>query len=381
MRIAFLLYRYFPHAGMQRDLQRLVEEFRQRGHHCRVYCISWQGAAPEGVDVHRVRAAALRSHRRNQRFLDEVRADLEKDPVECVVGFNKMPGLDVYFAADPCYLDTTLRERGRCYRRSAHFRHSADWERAVFGPGSDTQILLLSEAQRDVYQQHYHTPSQRLHLLPPGVAPDRRAPADAPERRKAVRASFGLQSQELTLLFMASRFITKGLDRVIATLAHVREAQPSVKSRLLVVGQDRPRHFQRLARRLGVADGVEFLGGRDDVADLMLGADLLVHPARNEVAGIVLLEALAAGLPVVCTDICGYAHHVKAARAGILLPSPFSQEQLDRAVLRYIDGIFRAECRASALQYARLTDLYSMPRVAADLIEKLLSQKGETVAG
>ena len=107
----------------------------------------------------------------------------------------------------------------------------------------------------------------------------------------------------------------------------------------------------------------------------MLGADLLVHPARNEAAGAVLLEALVAGLPVVVTDICGYAQHVKAARAGILLPAPFSQEQLDRVVLRYIDGIFRAECRSSALQYARLNDLYSMHRRGAELIEKLISQK------
>jgi UDP-glucose:(heptosyl)LPS alpha-1,3-glucosyltransferase len=220
-----------------------------------------------------------------------------------------------------------------------------------------------------------------MHILPPGVATDRRAPSDSPARRKSVRASLGLESQELTLLFVASEFITKGLDRAITALAHMREAQPSVKSRLLVVGQDKPRRFQRLARRLGVADGVVFLGGRDDVTDLMLGADLLVHPAVDEAAGIVLLEALAAGLPVVVTDVCGYAHHVKAARAGILLPSPFSQEQLDRAVLRYIDGIFRAECRGSALQYARLTDLYSMHRVGAELMEKLLSQKRAAIAG
>jgi len=381
MRLAFLLYQYVPYGGRQRDLRRFVEEFRERGHHCRIYCVSWQGAAPEGADVRHVPAAAFSKHRRNQRFLAWVRADLDRDPVEGVIGFNTMPGLDIYYATESCYLDKALRERGHLFRRSALFRHCAAWEQAVFAPGSDTQILLLSASQQDSFEQHYHTPPQRMHLLPPGVATARRAPSDAPARRKSVRASLGLESQELTLLFVASDFITKGLDRAITALAHMREAQPSVKSRLLVVGQDKPRHFQRLARRLGVADGVVFLGGRDDITDLMLGADLLVHPALDEAAGIVLLEALAAGLPVVVTDVCGYAHHVKAARAGILLPSPFSQEQLDRAVLRFIDGIFRAECRGSALQYARLTDLYSMYRVGAELMEKLLSQKRAAIAG
>jgi UDP-glucose:(heptosyl)LPS alpha-1,3-glucosyltransferase len=381
MHLAFVLDKYFPYGGRQRHFRRMLEALKQRGHQCRVYCISWQGETLAGVDLRRVSATALSSHRRNLRFLEQVRVDLARDPVDAVIGFNAMPGLDIYVATANCYLDETLRERGSLFQRSARVRHFTECERAVFAPESNTQILLLCASQQDTFEQHYHTSPERMHLLPPGVAPDRRAPEDAPERRKAVRASLGLEPQELTMLFVGSDFISKGLDRAITALAHVREEQPSIKSRLLVVGQDKSRRFQRLAKRVGVADGVEFLGGRDDVLDLMLGADVLVHPALSEPAGIVLLEALAVGLPVVVTDVCGYAQHVKAARAGILLPSPFSQEQLDRAVMRYIDGVFRAECRSSALLYARLTDLYSMHREGADLVEKLISQKRQALHG
>lgn len=381
MRLALVLYKYFPHGGLQRDCLRFAAELTQRGHHCRVYCISWQGEIPAGVDVRRVPAKAWQRHTRNQRFLEQVRTDLAADPVDAVIGFNKMPGLDIYFAADSCYLDKALRERGGLYRRSARYRHFAGWEKAVFEPASVTQILLLSESQRDVFARHYATPSQRMHLLPAGVARERRAPADAAQRRKAVRAHLGLGAQEFALLFVGSGFITKGLDRAITALAHLREQQPSTAARLLVAGEDNPRRFRRLARRLKVADRVEFLGGRDDVLDLMLAADLLVHPARDEAAGVVLLEALAAGLPVVATEVCGYAHHIRAARAGILLPAPFSQEELDRAVMRCIDGVFRADCRGSALLYARLTDLYSMHSRGAELIETLVTQARAPAGG
>lgn len=381
MRFALVLYTYFPHGGLQRDCLRFVTALMQRGHHCRVYCIDWRGERPAGADVRCMPARALQHHTRNQRFLERMRADLAADPVDAVIGFNKMPGLDIYFAADACYLDRALRERGRLYRRSARFRHFAAWERAVFDAASDTQVLLLSDAQRDAFTRHYGTPAHRMHLLPPGVAPDRRAPPDAPERRRAMRAQLRLPAQELALLFVGSGFITKGLDRAITALAHLRAQQPDTAARLLVAGRDKPRRFQRLARRLKVADRVEFLGGRDDVADLMLAADLLVHPARDEAGGVVLLEALAAGLPVVTTDVCGYAHHVGAARAGIVLPSPFSQEQLDRAVMRYIDGVFRADCRSSALLYARLTDLYSMHSRAVELIETLVQQRSARAGG
>ena len=54
------------------------------------------------------------------------------------------------------------------------------------------------------------------------------------------------------------------------------------------------------------------------------------------------------------------------------LPAPVAQEKLDRAVMRYMDGIFRADCRENARLYARLTDLSAMYREAADLVERLL---------
>ena len=66
-----------------------------------------------------------------------------------------------------------------------------------------------------------------------------------------MRQSLGLEPQELALLFVGSGFITKGLDRAIQSVAHVREAQPSVQLRLLVVGQDKPRRFRRQAKRHG----------------------------------------------------------------------------------------------------------------------------------
>jgi UDP-glucose:(heptosyl)LPS alpha-1,3-glucosyltransferase len=381
MRLAFVLYKCHPDGVKQRDFRHLVEELQRRGHHCRVYCGVWQGEALAGVELRRMPATALRYHRRNQRFFDSVRTDLANNPVDGVIGFDAMPGLDIYFAAESCYLDKTHRERGRLYRGSARFRHLAEWERTVFASAGDTQILLLSESQRDTFARIYHTPPQRMHLLPPGVAPDRRAPPDAPERRRAMRASLGLAPQELTLLFIGPDFIARGLDRAITTLAHLRAEQPSVQTRLLVVGLDKPRRFQRLARKLDVAGHVEFLGRRDDVLDLMSAADLLLYPARDEAAGIALLEALAAGLPAVVTDVCGYAHHVSAARAGVLLPAPFSQQQLDRAAMRYIDGVFRADCRNSALLYARLTDLYSMHSRGAELVEQLIGRKIETRRG
>jgi UDP-glucose:(heptosyl)LPS alpha-1,3-glucosyltransferase len=371
MRLALLLYRYFPYGGVQQAFRGIARELLARGHHCRVYCLSWQGEPLAGADVRLVPTSAYSRHRSSERFIEWVRTDLASQPVDGVIGFHNMPGLDICFAPSSCFLDRA-QLRGRLYRRSAHFRHFAACERAVFAVDSATHVLLRTEVQRDTLLQHYPTPATRLHLLPAGVSIERRLPEDAPQRRKTLRAQLGLEGQELALLCVGSRFEEQGLDRAITAYARLRTEQPSVKARLLVAGQGKLRTFRRVARKLGVADGVVFLGGREDVVDLMLGADLLVHPARSAAVGTVLLEALAAGLPVVATEVCGYASHIKAGRAGILLPSPFSQPQLDQAVMRFIDGVFRADCRSGAQLYARLTDLFSMHSACAQRVEQLI---------
>mgnify|MGYP000483527275 CR=1 FL=1 len=93
-------------------------------------------------------------------------------------------------------------------------------------------------------------------------------------------------------------------------------------------------------------------------------------------AGITgLREALVAGRPVVVTDVCGYAHHIGSAVAGIVLPSPFDQAQLNQAVHRMLDGYYRGQCRERGLEYASRVDLYSMHSTGALLIEQLAAAR------
>jgi len=103
----------------------------------------------------------------------------------------------------------------------------------------------------------------------------------------------------------------------------------------------------------------------------MLGADLLIHPAYSENTGTVLLEAIIAGLPVLTTDICGYAYHVNRAQAGRVLASPFQQMQLNTQLAEMLDSPQRPVWSENGIRYGREEDLYSMPDVVADHIERM----------
>ena len=368
MHLAFSLFKYFPYGGLQRDFLRIALACQVRGHAIRVYTLSWQGEVPAGFKVVTVPARALTNPRRYEKFVAWVRRDLARRPVDRVVGFNKMPGLDVYYSADPCYEDKVRTLRGPLYRITGRYRHFAAFERAVFSPDSRTEILMISALQQPLFEKHYGTPPARFHLLPPGIAPDRRAPANAAEIRREFRAEFGLGDDDRLLVQIGSGFKTKGLDRSLLALAAL-PAELKVRTRLIAIGQDEPRPFLRQIRALGLADRVAILKGRDDIPRFLLGADLLIHPAYNENTGTVLLEAVVAGLPVLTTAACGYAHYIEEAGAGRVIPLPFVQGALNDALAAMLaDDAARRHWSANGLAFAAHADIYSLPERAADII-------------
>jgi len=368
MQLAFCLFKYFPFGGLQRDFLRIALACQSRGHAIRVYVLEWQGDVPAGFEVIRVPVKALSNHRRYEKFVEWTGLDLARRPVDRVIGFNKMPGLDVYYCADPCYEDKARTLRNPFYRLSGRYRHFAAFERAVFGPESRTEILLISARQQALFVKHYGTRAERFHLLPPGVARDRRAPANAGEIRNALRREFGLNDDDLLLVQIGSGFKTKGLDRSLKSLAGLPAALKA-RTRLIVIGQDDPRPFERQIRALGLNPQVSILKGRDDIPRFLLGADLLIHPAYNENTGTVLLEAVVSGLPVLTTAACGYAHYIEEAGAGHVIPPPFAQASLDATLAAMLaDDAARRQWSANGLAFAAQADLYSMPERATAII-------------
>ncbi len=368
MRLAFCLYKYFPFGGLQRDFLRIALACQAAGAAVRVYALSWQGEVPAGFELVIVPVRAWSNARRYAKFSAWVARDLAARPVDRVVGFNKMPGLDVYFAADACYEEKARSLRHPLYRLSGRYRHFAAYERAVFAPASSTQILLIAPAQQAVFQQYYATPAARFHVLPPGIARDRRAPANAAEIRAEFRREFGLADDNFLLLQVGSGFKTKGLDRSLLALAHLPAALLE-RTRLMAIGQDEPSAFRRMAAGLGLAERVDILAGRSDIPRFLLGADLLIHPAYNENTGTVLLEALVAGLPVLCTAVCGYAPYVDAAQGGQVLPELFAQDALDAALAAIMaNAPLRRSWQQNALAWAEAADIYSNAERAAAVI-------------
>lgn len=369
MKFAFCLFKYFPFGGLQRGFLQIAEVCLARGHQVDVYTISWQGEIPDRLHVSIVPVRGFTNHRRCESFAERLRQRLAARHYDAVVGFNKMPGLDVYFASDTCFA-AKASARSFWYRLTPRCRSFLRLERAVFDKESKTEILLISEQEKPFFVDYYGTAEQRFHLLPPGIARDRLAPHNTEEVRAELRYELAIGSDQNLVLMVGSGFKTKGVDRAIRAMSSL-PLELREKTTLLIVGKDKTKPFLRLAERLGAADQVRFVGAREDVPRFLIAADLLLHPAYRENTGTVLIEAMAAGLPVLTTDVCGYSYHIERAGAGELVPSPFRQEALNQLLGSMLTSKKKRQWQSNGKEYVANTDVFSRAGKAVDIIEQV----------
>ena len=374
MKLAVCLYKYFPFGGLARDFMRIMQQCLKAGDQVDVFVMEWQGDHPTNMRVHIIPVNGVSNHARLKSFIDKVRFELDYGSYDLVLGFNKMPGLDLYYAADPCYL---ARVRSHplysILKYTGRVAFYSNCEQSVFGEQSQTVSLMISDVQRALFKQYYNTPDERLISLPPGIDPNRKRPGNAAEIRLQKRLEFGVADNEWLLLMVGTGFKTKGVDRSIAALAALPDSHRN-RVKLMIIGDGAHQTFDKQAEKLGVADKVMFLGGRSDVPDFLLAADLLLHPARKENTGTVILEAIVAGLPALVSDVCGYTKHVIKAHAGEVLKQPDDASLTAMQLANMLEPGLLKHWSQQALQYAETEDLYSMPEKAARIIRHMAGE-------
>lgn len=367
--LAFVIERYFEFGGLQRDMLRFARACAKAGHNVTVFTSVWDGARDETVKVEFVDFRAWSNHRTIRNIECFVHGLRQKNEFDCITGFNRVGGLDVYFMGDPC-LKARLRKGHRNWLSLLpRYRTYLQMEAAVFGPESDTDILLLSPAELANIQDIYKTDPARLHLMPPGIDRERitRNPLQGRARRD-FRRDLGVTENDLMILTIGSGFRTKGIDRAIKAIGAM-PGRLKKKCKYVVVGKGKQKTFQKIAQLAGIGSRIIFAGGRADIRNFYYAADLLLHPARTENTGTALLEGMITGLPVLVTENCGYARYVAEAQAGQLCPEPFEQVQLNRMLEEILtQEQDRIRYGRNGRAYCETADIYSMTEKVVDVI-------------
>lgn len=179
--------------------------------------------------------------------------------------------------------------------------------------------VAVSEHNRDLLCRLFGVPAADIHVVPNGVDPARfvRTADERTATRRRVREELGFPEQTRLLLTVGRLAEQKGYDVLIPAVAHIAAAFPDV--RFIWAGEGPwEKRLRDMTEAYRVEEYVRFLGVRGDIPDLLAASDLFIHPTRHEGQPFSLLEAMAAGLPIVATRASGIPEVIEHERHGLL---------------------------------------------------------------
>ena len=239
---------------------------------------------------------------------------------------------------------------------------------------TDVLLAVSGEVRNDLIELGV-APAWQLRVMPLGfdLAPFT-GDVDRVARRHALRAAWGANDEELVVTLIARLVPIKRVDRFLA-VARQLAARPDV--RFVVIGDGELR--EELASSddaLALDERLVWAGFRRDLPDVCFASDVVMLTSDNEGTPVSIIEAQAAALPVVATDVGGVRSVVHDAESGLLAPADATGALAD-AVVRLLDD---PELRAQmgAIGRANVTSLYTLERLVADhaaLYDELLASR------
>jgi glycosyltransferase involved in cell wall biosynthesis len=225
---------------------------------------------------------------------------------------------------------------------------------AIVAPSEPMRALLIAYGVRT-----------RIEVIPTGLPADRFVPGDG----RRFREHFGIPRNRPLLLYVGRVAYEKNIEFLLHSFVALRSSRPDA---LLAIAGEGParEHLRALAVRLGIAQDVLFIGYLDrerTLKDCYAAADVFVFASRTETQGLVLLEALAQGCPVVATSHFGTASILQpncGARVAPDRPDAFARSVLDiledpaRAAKLSSQARAYSQGWSSGLMARRLAQLY-----------------------
>jgi glycosyltransferase involved in cell wall biosynthesis len=227
---------------------------------------------------------------------------------------------------------------------------------------TDALIAVSPEVKDDLVRLGI-APADRITVVRLGLDLDARIAAP-PDARAVQREAFGVDPEALVIGWLGRMTEIKRVDDLIRAFANVRSR--GIDAHLALVGDGPLRNsMEALAVDLGVSRRCHFLGYREDVGSLYQAFDLVALTSANEGTPVTLIEALAAGLPAVATDVGGVPDVVEDGRSGLLVPPGDPAALADALAAMATDPEMRL--RMGDAGRASVGDRYAIPRLVSDV--------------
>jgi len=324
MKIGIVLSRCHWH-GSSRYVLETSQYFTKKGHEVHIFANKFDTVNNDKIFFHKVPAFPFNY------YLKEGSISL----LETIL--LKFHSFDVTLAQPTRYLSPDVAEVQFVFKRWVNYKKSlGDKIDLIYKivPFFETinlkkskKIIAISNSVKEDVIKYYNVPEEKIHVAYSGVNLEEFNPDNRKKYREEIRQKHGISPNDILLLFVGNPYDRKGLEFVIRALSKIK--QKNVK--LLVSGRDEPGRFQKLVNEIGLNDRVYFrVGLSTDINKYFSAADIFVLPSLYETFGLVVIEAMASGLPVVVSssEFVGAAELIEDGKNGLILKSPKDSEDI-----------------------------------------------------
>ncbi|MEE9603104.1 MAG: glycosyltransferase family 4 protein [Thermoguttaceae bacterium] len=233
-------------------------------------------------------------------------------------------------------------------------------------------VIALSKMVADDFKRFHGIPPERIRLVYNGVDTGRFSPERRLEYRGAVRRWLGINDDTLLLLIVTHNFRLKGVPALMKAMQRIKGG--TVPIHLAVVGGKPTRRHARAAAYMGIGSDVTFVGSVDDTAPYYAAADIYAHPTLYDSCSLVVLEALASGLPVITSSNNGAGELISEGSEGYVVPDADDVELLVERIKTLSDPAARHQmgdhARTLALKHTLQHNVDQILTVYDEIVKK-----------
>ncbi len=387
LRIALVTRRFWPQVGgAEMAMANLATEFKRQGHETIVLSAQWESSWPtelvhREVPVVRLPQPTIRGWG-TIRYMHALSRWLRKHRQEWDAVLVSMLKHDAYAA-----VTTLAKSRVPVIIRAEGAGATGDcaWQRtARFGGrihsaclAADALIAPSTAIQNELIEAGY-SPT-RISVIPNGVAlaPPRDLTLQAPARSAIADANMSLEmvADAPLVIYTGRLHEQKGLDDLVRAWSKFAKREPNGRLWMIGEGPHREPLYDHIVER-GLHHQVFLPGAFDDVTDLLEAADLFVLPSYEEGMSLALLEAMAAGVPVIATDIAGNRQLITHEEHGLLVPT-HDPADIHAAMVRLLDDPALAHRLAENARW-RVQQEFSLAQMARrhlGVIKEVIAQR------
>jgi UDP-glucose:(heptosyl)LPS alpha-1,3-glucosyltransferase len=227
-------------------------------------------------------------------------------------------------------------------------------------------IITMAETLRDQIIDQYKINEEKIQTVYSGVDSQTFHPKNK-KYSAEIRAKHNIAADDTMLLFVGAPFVRKGLNFMIKAIPKIKQKNKNIKLLVIEGKNDNPTPYKSLAARLGVGNNVIFAPRSSEIYKYFGAADVFVLPTLYEPFGLVILEAMACGLPVVVSQIAGAAELITPGKDGILLENPENPDEIADKVNSVISS--NNAMKQIGKQARATAEKYTWQRTAEDMLE------------